>query len=96
MKDYSTSYFESKDSEDTSFLLHKTHKDSLYIHTRVHKKEKRVSNCAMSVHKHPFWSTKYTCVYMFNTTLTHQNTSTEVRQVTLQLSKQLDIYSFIM
>ena len=35
----------------------------LHVHVaRVHMKEKRVSNCTMPVHKHPYWSTKYTCV----------------------------------
>ena len=32
------------------------------IISRVHKKEKRVSNCTIAAHKRCFRSTKYTCV----------------------------------
>ena len=41
------------------------YKDIVAIHhvpSRVHKKEKRVSNCTIPAYKHSFRSTKYTCV----------------------------------
>ena len=34
----------------------------LLVQSRVHKKEKRVSNCTIPAYKHSFRSTKYTCV----------------------------------
>ena len=34
----------------------------MYMLPRVHKKEKRVSNCTIPAYKHSFRSTKYTCV----------------------------------
>ena len=34
----------------------------LRVLPRVHKKEKRVSNCTIPAYKHSFRSTKYTCV----------------------------------
>ena len=41
--------------------VHRT-KNSYDIQSRVHKKEKRVSNCTIPAYKHSFHSTKYTCV----------------------------------
>ena len=35
---------------------------SLHMLSRVHTKEKRVSNCTIPTHKRCFRSTKYTCV----------------------------------